>query len=273
MIPVYVSNGAFITRNNGRDYRHIGKYPFMLDHDGVEFLMYFVWKDEVRPLRSFLKSTRLSFPVMHMDKEIGETLSTRGAEGTKDALSIFRRDLETALEIGSAKLVIHLWNGAFSDSRFDESLDAFAQMHFLASKEGLSLTVENVTCRENLSLDHLLELRRTVPDAHFTFDTKMAYLHRENELLGTEKYKPLLTEGAISHLHVNDSLVKPDMERLPIMHIGDGQVDFDAFFSLVKGAGYKGTATVESTSVDPDGSVDVEKLNRSLRAVRAGLNG
>ena len=80
--------------------------------------------------------------------------------------------------------------------------------------------------------------------------------------------------GRICHLHVNDSVFPtPGMDRLPIMHIGEGRVDFGAFFALLKKRGDLGTATVESTSVRPDGSVDLDRLNLSLEEVRRGLNG
>ena len=272
MIPVYVSNGAFITRNNGRDYHLIDKYPRMLETDGVEFLMYFVWSDEVKELRRFLKGTRLYFPVTHMDKQIGETLSEFGLEGREKAMALFRRDLETACEIGSKKLVLHLWNGPHSDENFDASLELYEEMHELAAREGILLTTENVTCIKNVCLDHLKKMHRLFPFARFTYDTKMAHLHGENELLETEKYVNLLSSGVICHLHMNDSDILPDMSRLPIMHIGEGKVDFGRVFSLLKQIGYCGTATVESTSVNPDGSVDVEKLQRSINRVRAGLN-
>ena len=273
MIPVYVSNGAFVTRYNGRDYHHIATYAPLLNCDGVEFLMYCVWKDDVKALRSFLKSTKLRFPVTHMDKQIGETLSEYGLKAKDKALKLFERDLITASEIGSEKAVLHLWNGPFSDAKFDEVLELYAQMHDMAARRGILLTTENVTCVKNVCLDHLLKLRALFPFARFTYDTKMAQLHGENELLAQEKYIDLLISGAISHLHLNDTKPMPEMERLPIMHIGDGLVDFDSFFRLLKRSAYSGTATVESTSVNKDGSVDIEKLNRSLDRVRQELNG
>ena len=272
MIPVYASNGAFITRYNGRDYHHIAKYAPMLTCDGIEFLMYFVWKDEVADVRRFLKDTLLNYPVMHMDKQIGEALSEFGSGGKEEAMRLFMRDLDTAEEIGSRKLVLHLWNGPYSDAHFDDALALYGEMQDMAARRGMELTAENVTCVNNVCLDHLLKMRALFPAAHFTYDTKMAELHGENELLGREKYLDLLQSGAISHLHVNDTKLTPGMDRLPIMHIGDGCVQFDSFFALLKKVGYSGTATVESTSVYEDGSVDIAKLNRSLQTVKARLN-
>ena len=274
MIPVYVSNGALLTRYNGRDYHLLSQLIPMLHADGMEFLMYFCWADEVPELRRTIKALKLDIPVMHLDKTIGETLSESGPEGRDSAFRLLERDLDTACELGARKLVLHLWNGKYSDRNFAYSLDVLGDMFAQARKRSLELTVENVTCRENICLDHLEAIARRYPFARFTYDTKMAHLHGENALLADARYSWLLRDGYIDHLHVNDSVFPtPDMDRLPIMHIGDGQVDFEAFFALTHGLKYAGTATVESTSVNTDGSVNIEKLNHSLDAVRAGLNG
>ena len=274
MIPVYASNGAFITRYNGRDYHLIARYAPLLHADGIEFLMYTCWDDQVKELRRFLTGLPLKYPVMHLDKGIGEALSEKGMDGREEALRLLSRDLDTACEIGADRLVMHLWNGPFSDAHFDDALALLGEMLEMAEKREKLLTVENVTCARNLCLDHLLALAEKYPQVRFTYDTKMAHLHGENELLARDKYAPLLDGGRICHLHVNDSVFPtPGMDRLPIMHIGEGSVDFGAFFALLKKRGYLGTATVESTSVRPDCSVDLDRLNLSLEEVRRGLNG
>ena len=271
MIPVYVSNGAFITRYNGRDYHLTARYAPELHADGLEFLMYQVWDSETDALRRFLKGTSLSFPVMHVDKHIGEILAQDGCNGREEAFRLFTRDIITANEIGARKLVMHLWSGPYSDAQFAYSMTLLPEMYEICEKHGLLLTVENVTCKENICLDHLAEIANAYPFARFTYDTKMAYLHGENSLLEDKKYRWLLKNTA--HLHINDS-ASGDIGggRSPILHIGDGEIDFDAFFGLLRCESYNGTATVESTSVLEDGSVNIEKLNRSLDRVRRELN-
>ena len=81
MIPVYASTGAFVTRKNNRNYRLIGPVGEQMHADGIEFLMFDSWNDEIREIRSYLKSTGHAFPVLHMDKSIGEILSEK-AGGT-----------------------------------------------------------------------------------------------------------------------------------------------------------------------------------------------
>ena len=272
-VPVYVSNGAFVTRYNGRDYRLIKSVGETLHADGIEFLMYETWQDEIRSIRNFLSKSGLNFPVMHLDKQSGEILANEGISARDEVMRLISRDIDTAREIGSQKLVMHLWNGPSSDSRFDESVKILPEIFDLCDKYALSLTVENVTCKKNLSLDHLETIARLYPNARFTYDTKMAFLHDENALLAQEDRVWLLKEGYITHLHVNDSMLGDvGGGRLPIMHIGTGKVDFDAFFALTRACGFCGTATVESTSVNSYGVIDVDRLNLSLDTVRRGLN-
>lgn len=270
MIPVFISNGCIITRYNGRDYHLIPHYAKQLPIDGVEFLMYNVWDDDVKALRTFLKGCGLRFPVTHMDKQVGEMLAESALENKDEILRYYKRDLVTACELGSEKLVLHLWNGPCSDRNFDAALSVFGELYELADREGILLTAENVACRQNVCLTHLDALIKKYPFARFTYDTKMAFLHHENEMLSAPEWAHLIP--AISHLHVNDSIMKDLGGRLPILHIGDGDVDFDAFFHLMKERKFSGTATIESTSVLEDGSVQIEKLTRSIETVRRYLN-
>ena len=110
-----------------------------------------------------------------------------------------------------------------------------------------------------------------LPEARFTIDTKMAEFHRElPETLACGE----LWQGRAAHLHVNDYAGGfRDFKDLRVMHFGEGHVDFAPFFRRVRESGYTGFATVESTSVRPDGTVDFDRLNNSLKKVREGLNG
>ncbi len=273
MIPVYASTGAFVTRKNNRNYRLIGPVGEQMHADGFEFLMFDSWNDEIGEIRSYLKSTGHSFPVLHMDKCIGEILSEKGEDGFEESLRLFERDLETAIAIGSKKLVLHLWNGRHSDAHFEESLPIASGFNALAKEAGVILAIENVIPKTELSVDRLLAMSGFDNSLHFTYDTKMAHLKNENPLLATEKYLPLLTDEKITHFHMNDS--DPNLfydGRLQVLHMGEGTVDFAAIFALLKKTAYSGTVTVESTSVERDGTPRIEKMNNTLDAVREKIN-
>lgn len=272
-IPVYASTGAFVTRKNNRNYRLIGPVGEKMLADGFEFLMFDSWNDEIGEIRKYLKSTGHRFPVLHMDKSIGEILSEKGREGETESTRLFMRDLETALAIGAETMVLHLWNGRHSDAHFEDSLPIAQKFNELSKSAGLTLAIENVIPKTELSVDRLLAMSEFDDTLHFTYDTKMAHLKNENPLLKTEKYLPLLTNRKIVHFHMNDS--DPNLfydGRLQVLHMGEGTVDFEDIFALFKKTAFSGTVTVESTSVERDGTPQTEKMNKTLVAIRQAVN-
>ena len=191
-----------------------------------------------------------------------------------EVLAIMKRDLKTAAAIGSKLLVLHFWGGPPEDERFDETKALYPALDAMAKDAGMTLAVENVARNNDLALNRLGALRDLCPDLSVTYDTKMAQLKGENERLRERENQWLFGEGHVKHLHVNDTdMAHISGGRMPVLHIGDSCVRFDEFFSYVREAGFSGSAVVESTSTRPDGSVDTDKMNQSLRRVREALNG
>lgn len=60
---------------------------------------------------------------------------------------------------------------------------------------------------------------------------------------------------------------------LKALHIGEGNMDFDKFFTFLRSKSYSDTITVESTSMNKYGSIEIEKLNRSLDYIYGKLEG
>lgn len=274
MIKVLCSTGALITRYNGRDPRLLRGLVPHIEADGFEFMVYPSWDEklpEVRRTMLALVREGVSIPVVHADKRIGELLSLGSAEEFAEADFRMRNSLDIARELGAGTVVLHLWGGAASDHHIERNIAKLPEYIGWAGERGLLLTVENVVCGKSTPLEHVRRIMREYPEALFTIDTKMAEFHRELPATIAEE---ALWQGRVRHLHVNDYAggVR-DFKDLRVMHIGEGHVDFAPFFRRVRESGYEGYATVESTSSLPDGSIAFEKLNRSLRLVREGLNG
>lgn len=275
MIKVLCSTGALITRYNGRDPRLLHKLISRIESDGFEFMIYPSWDEKlpevVGTMRRLIADDGAFIPVIHMDKRIGELLSEGGEANVLEARSRYSRCCDIACELGAKLLVLHLWGGPASDHHIDRNIAELPGFMEEAGSKGLELTVENVICGVSTPLAHIRRIMDELPGARFTIDTKMAEFHRElPETLAEEA----LWQGRVSHLHVNDYAGGyRDFTDLRVRHIGEGHVDFTPFYSRVKQSGYAGFATVESTSVLPDGTVDLPRLNNSLRKVREGLNG
>ena len=269
---VLCSSGALITRLNGRDPKKLRElFPYSAA-DGLEFMIYPAWDgrlDDVAEIVSaFSRDTGVKIPVIHADKHIGELLSQGAPEEIEEAFLRFRLGCRVAEKLGASLMVLHLWGGPASDRNIGRNISALGELTEEAAKHGVLLTVENVVCGGKTPLAHIRTIIERYPDAAFTVDTKMAEFHRE--LPETVACEELWKRT--KHLHVNDygGGVR-DFSDLRVLHIGEGHVDFEPFFNKVRSSGYDGWATVEATSVLPDGSVDQGKLERSLNAVRKAL--
>ena len=273
MIKVLCSTGALITRFNGRDPRLIKGFLPRIEADGLEFMIYPAWDEKLpevtKTMRRLIRDDGAFIPVLHMDKRIGELLSEGEEKGVREARLRFSRCCDIACELSAKLLVLHLWGGPASDRHIERNLAELPAFMEEAEALGLQLTVENVICGGKTPLVHIKRIMEALPAARFTIDTKMAEFHRE---LPATIACDELWQGRVKHLHVNDYAGgERDFKDLRVMHFGEGHVDFAPFFDKVKESGYEGFATVESTSVLPDGTVDFERLNASLNAVRKGL--
>ncbi|MBQ4581480.1 MAG: sugar phosphate isomerase/epimerase [Clostridia bacterium] len=264
---VLCSTGAIITRRNNRDFTLLPAIVPKLNCGALEFMMYESWHGQEDAIRRVLEGGEFIVPVFHMTKQIGQWIS----EGnTADALAMFRADCEFAKTIGSRLLVLHLWSGQASDQHFERNLAAYPMLRDVAEGYGLLLMVENVVCNRHDPMLRLQQLADQYPDIAFTFDTKMAAFHSQEE----ELYKP---ENAwlarrIRHFHVNDYAGgHMDWPNLGVKHLGAGHIDFGKFFAFVRGMDYAGDFTCEATAVREDGSIRYDKMNASLGKIREGV--
>ena len=225
MNRVLCSTGAIITRKNNRDYNLLREIVPQIRCDGLEFMMYQSWHEEIEPLKRVLAN--FDVPVFHMTKQIGELISQ---DNLAEAVVLFRADCELAEAIGSKLLVLHLWSGQASDQHIERNIAAYPVLRQIAEEHGLLLTVENVLCNTQDPLTHMRTLAEQYPDIRFTFDTKMAAFHSQMDAL----YKPenaWLAER-IAHFHVNDYAGgHMDWANMRVRQLGQGHIDFDRFFA------------------------------------------
>lgn len=269
MHRVFASTGAFIGRPNGRDFRLLRELAPQVKCDGFELMFYDTWYGRERELIDFLGALGLSFPTYHCEKHIGELLAE---ERFSEAYERFEVNCSVAKDIGAKLMVIHLWNGPISDSNIGANFSAYPELQKIAAKYGITPTAENVISngRSPLTLWHIL--RETSPDALFTYDTKMAQFDFENEVAFSPEN--IVFWDNVRHLHINDRVGGyRDWSSYRALNIGQGDVDFGAFFDGLKRVGYKGDFTVEANAFLPDGTIDLKALNESIEKVRVLAEG
>ncbi len=267
MNRILCSTGGIIGRPNGRDITLLKECAEKLECDGFEFMMYSTWYDCIDKVRDFVRSVDALTPVFHVEKQVGNLISRNREGDTQKALELFDINCALAGDLGAEKLVLHLWGGIDSDKDIDHNIEVFGSLLPMAERRGLLLTVENVVCNHFDPMTHLNTLVSVFPDISFTFDTKMAQFHRQTGLLYDEKNAHIVSR--VRHLHVNDyGGGYMDWANLKTLHIGDGNVAFNTFFSFVKKIGYQGDFTVEATSFDENGIIDFDSLNKDFRKIK-----
>lgn len=272
MYRVLCSTGALIGRVHGYDYRVLDRCLGVLACDGYELMLYPRWYDDIAAVKRYICAKHLSVPVVHCQKGIGELFSQGSDEETEQAHRLFADDCETAADLGSEKLVLHLWGGLASDAKFDGNLRAYPRLLETAQARGLELLIENVVCNVESPAAHLVQLYRQYPDIRFVYDTKMAAFHEELDRLYADESAWLWREGHICHYHVNDyGGGYKDWSNLRTLPIGRGHVDFDRFFAFVRDSGYTGDFTVEATAFNGEGVIDLDMLNAQFACIRAYL--
>lgn len=215
-----------------------------------------------------LANMPVAFPILHVEKNVGKLISQNEPGDIKQAHKLFDINCKIAKRIGAEKLVLHLWSGVPSDRCIQTNIDQFGILNEMAAQHGLLLTVENVPCNHENPMLHLVQLKEAYPDIAFTFDVKFAKFHDELDLAFSEEYR-WLWDGAVQHLHISDYAGGyMDWKNLQSLHVGEGKISFDTLSQNLKNVGYKNTITVESSSVREDGTLMVEKLNRSLEWCR-----
>lgn len=264
MYKVYCSTGCVLGRANDRDYRLLRDILPKIQCDGFELMFYSVWYDRVPEFVGFIRSLGVPFPTFHCDKFIGELLAE---ENFAEAFRRFEINCQTAQDVGSKIMVMHLWNGIISDSNIQANFSAYPTLKSIAEKYGITLTVENVLSHNLSPLTLWHKLLETSPDAEFIYDTKMAEFDRENDVCFNEEHIGFWQK--IRHMHINDRTGGyRDWSSIKTLHIGEGTVDFDNIFTGLKKVGYAGDFTVEANSINPDGTIRFDDLNRSIAAVK-----
>ena len=245
-------------------------YP-LLQADGIELMLSRRWVTEEYDWPNLFAELLPQIATVHLQKGIGESYSSPDKATVQDGFAQLKKDLEGTSKLGVTKGVMHLWG--WPDTCFDQTMDMLKESVKMADDYGVELLVETLPCREDTLLHRLERVVEVYPKCRFTADCRMLrHQNFDQEIFNTDW---LWDEGRIAHIHVSDCFMGTDgiVAIHPILHPGDGIIDFPAFFSGLRRRGYDGTVTIESASYNGDTkTVELEKLNASLRYLRKLAN-
>jgi len=266
---ILCSTGTSIGRYNNCDYRIMADIAPQLDCDGFELMMLRAYYDHLDDIPAFFKHTPLVFPVIHADKEIGDFISRNGEGEADEAVRRFELNLRLGEALGCERIVLHLWGGIASDRTIERNIAFCERLLEMSRCHGIRLTVENIPCVVSDPLTHWTVLAEKYPELDFIFDTRFGCFHSQLDKAVDDGW----LSGRVKHMHIS-SFTGPAMDfktLRPILHPGEGIVDLDGFFKRAAPL-YTGTITLESPVLNEDGTLDIEKLNNSLKYIRKQVN-
>ncbi|MBR7162272.1 MAG: hypothetical protein IKD07_07640 [Clostridia bacterium] len=268
---ILCSTGTIVGKANGFNYRLIPQYRDEICADGFELMMLKAYYGNMPKIASALDRAAIHVPMIHFEKDITALLGLGTKEDLYEGLRMFAENADMGKAVGAKGAVFHLWDGRFDKNHLENGIPLLETLYEICEKRGLELFVENVPCRRS-PYENILSIAEKYPTARFTFDTRHADFIGE-----TERFlESPLWKTKIGHLHVSDHCGQtvPGMWGVtrPILHPGEGNIDFHSLFSSMPP--YNGeTATLESPVMLPDGTHDLDRLNRSLSFMRKYLNG
>lgn len=256
---IYASTGTFIGMANGYNHNIIKEKSKDIHCDGFELMLLAAWYEDFDRVTREIAAFGLNFPVIHFEKGIGIML----AENTREAVAMAKRNfslnIEAAKRVGAKKAVFHLWGGRNSDLFTEYSVKYVPEFYRECEDAGIELLIENIPARYHGPVCNWLMVRHEYPNAKFIYDTRFGEFHAEHDRI----FEPAFWRD-VKHIHISSfegSMKQWGLLR-PILHPGEGRVDFDSLIARMPRYDY--SVTLESPVLAVDGSVNVEKLNASL---------
>ena len=263
MNKLYVSTGTIVGKANGYDHKVITENFENFSCDGYELMMLGFWYKKLDKVAADLRSSGIYTPVIHFDKDIGVIFAENDERFVPKAIDFFRMNAEFAEEIGAKKAVFHLWGGPKSDGNIDMATGLLPELIAECEKHGVMLLIENIPCKYSDPLSVWGKINERQPDVNFIFDTRFGAFHGQYlDIFASPLWKK------VKHMHISSysGVVNEWGLIRPILHPGEGTVDFDHVFSNMPH--YDESITIESPVLRDDGTLDVEKMRGTIAYMR-----
>lgn len=264
---ILCSTGTLVGKANGFNYRLVIENKDRIEAEGFELMMLKAFYGRLPEIASDLNRAGIPIYAIHFEKDITALLGLGTDEDRREGLRIFAENVDMGRAVGAEKAVFHLWDGRFSPQQIESVIALLETLYEICDARGVELVVENVPSRSPSPYENIMKITERYPQARFTFDTRHGHFRGEVQTF----FESDIWQTRIGHIHVSDysGETVPGMWGVtrPILHPGEGKIDFETLFALMPP--YHGeTVTLESPVMRADGTVDIEKLNRTLGFLR-----
>lgn len=264
------STGAISRDPDLTDPELIVRNAKQIDCDGFELIFYPAFYDDLPTFRRQLRESTVRWTSLHTEKSIGPLLGTGDPDDRQLALERVRLNCELAADLGIRIAVLHLWGMPESDNNIGANIGALPDCLEIATRYGITLTVESIPCLNRTPLTHLRAIRDALPTAMFTLDTEFLAMHDELEAALDDP--SLLERTMLVHFKDYDGRMEDENGNRRYLHPDDGDIDFAAVCRALEAAPNPISVCLESTSVGAGRSVDLDHVRRDLNVVRDLVN-
>jgi sugar phosphate isomerase/epimerase len=271
-IQLLCSTGAFSRESDHSGFQPILTYGPQVDADGFEVIFYSDWFEQAERIAAALKPSGLRFTAMHAEKSIGPLLGSGKAEDRDEAMRKLEANGTLAAELGSELIVLHLWGLPESDEHIERNLDALGECIDVAARHGVALAVETIPCVRADPLTVIRQVMERDPRCLVALDTE--FLARHGQVEAAREADWLWKGDRVRHVHIKDydGQMTTDDGRRRYLHPGEGEVDFARFFATLDRRHFRGFVSLEASSVQPNGSVDIARTKHALDTLRGLLD-
>ncbi|HLG64682.1 MAG TPA: sugar phosphate isomerase/epimerase family protein [Ktedonosporobacter sp.] len=267
-MQILCSTGVFTRSSDPLSHEAIVLYGPQFDVDGFEVIFYPRWYAQQEDVIQALQSCGLPFPVLHVEKSVGEVFGSSDAEEREQGVLRFEQNCIFAQQIGAQIVVLHLWGLPHGDRHLEHNLQPLSRCLDIAAQHGLELAIETIPCTY---ADPLTNVRRAVehdPRSRVALDTEFLAFHGQLDAVFAASW--LWQERLVRHVHMKDyaSQLSAGEERR-YLHPGEGLIDFRRFVQQLRAAGYDGALSLEARAIDHWREVEDARIQRSLQFMRS----
>jgi sugar phosphate isomerase/epimerase len=268
---ILCSTGILTQEPDQTDHKVILEHASKLGASGFEVQVHKAWYGHLDEVVEDLRGSKLSFPAVHADKEIGAGLGSEESDDAEEALASLEVNCRTAAALEARILVLHLWEVPPADEEYERNLDRLPACLDMAEAYDVALAVETIQGVAGTALANIRLAIERDPRCKVTLDTEFLGFH--GQLLESITADWLWEDGRVRHVHVKDfdGRMRDGNGRRYLLP-GEGTLDLQGFINGLLERGYKGAITLEANAIGSSGELDEARLQQ-IAAVVQQLSG
>ena len=272
MSPTILCSTGIVTRGpDATDHKAILEHGAALGAQALELAVYEEWYGHLDKVVEDLRSSDLSFPVVHADKSIGAGLGSDDSDEAEEALGLLEANCRVAAALKSGTIVMHLWELPTGDRTIERNVDRLPACLDTAEAYKLTLAVETLPGQHATPLSNMERALARDQRCAVTLDTEFLGFH--GEVAASIAADWLWADNRVRHVHLKDfdGRLRDGGTRRYLLP-GEGRLDLQNFLTGLVQRGYEGAITLEASARTDSGELDQARLAQ-IAAVVEQLSG